>query len=79
MKKKSLKQQHAEYQDPHIPDDENPHYIFCLANSNMLATILKGDSFSLEYLAKREMANRGLNADGAWIGFKESAKFWGLV
>jgi hypothetical protein len=46
---------------------------FQTIDSEILARAAKGE-VDLNYLAKFELTQRGLNFDGRWIGFKESAK-----
>ena len=54
-------------------DDENPGFVFSLTNTKVLTEALQGD-FDLVYLVRRELANRGLNSKGKWIGFDEAKK-----
>jgi hypothetical protein len=54
-------------------DDENPAFIFSLISSKLLAEALQGD-FDLIYLVRRELANRGQDSKGKWIGFDEAKK-----
>jgi hypothetical protein len=52
-------------------DDENPIYIFSLTSSRLLSEAIKGE-FDLLYLAKRELANRGQDENGKWVGFDKA-------
>lgn len=52
-------------------DDDNPQFIFSLTNSKLLAEALAGD-FDLIYLVRRELANRGQDKDGKWVGFDKA-------
>ena len=54
-------------------DDENPSYIFSLTSNRLLSEAIKGD-FDLIYLVRKELANRGLDSNGKWIGFEEAKK-----
>ncbi|MBL7910091.1 MAG: hypothetical protein JNJ41_03405 [Bacteroidia bacterium] len=54
-------------------DDENPGFLFSLTNTKVLTEALQGD-FDLVYLVRRELANRGLNSKGKWVGFDEAKK-----
>ncbi|MES2565496.1 MAG: hypothetical protein V4565_01440 [Bacteroidota bacterium] len=54
-------------------DDDNPSFIFSLTSSKLLAEAIKGD-FDLIYLVRRELANRGQDSEGKWVGFDEAAK-----
>jgi hypothetical protein len=54
-------------------DDDNPRFIFGLTSSRLLSEAIKGD-FDLIYLVRRELANRGQDSNGKWIGFDEAKK-----
>ena len=54
-------------------DDENPTFIFSLISSKLLSEALQGD-FDLIYLVRKELANRGQDSKGKWIGFDEAKK-----
>lgn len=54
-------------------DDDNPSYIFSLTSNRLLSEAIKGD-FDLIYLVRRELANRGLDSNGKWVGFEEAKK-----
>ena len=54
-------------------DDINPRFIFSLTSTALLVEALRGD-FDLKQLVRRELANRGLNAEGNWVGFDQAAK-----
>jgi hypothetical protein len=54
-------------------DDINPRFIFRLTATALLVEALRGD-FDLKQLIRRELANRGLNAEGNWVGFDQAAK-----
>lgn len=54
-------------------DDENPSFIFSLTSNQLLSEAIKGD-FDLVYLVRRELANRGLDSNGRWVGFNEAKK-----
>jgi hypothetical protein len=58
-------------EDGSIPEAENPLFIFSLTGSLMLAQLAYGE-FDPVLVAKRELANRGLDKEGNWIGFKEA-------
>lgn len=53
-------------------DDDNPSFIFSLTSSKLLAEAIEGD-FDLIYLVRRELANRGQDSSGKWVGFDEAA------
>lgn len=53
------------------PDDLNPVYLFQLTHTGLLVRCAGGD-FDLVQMAKDELARRGLDLNGEWIGFKKS-------
>ncbi len=55
------------------PDDDNPSFIFSLTSNRLLSEAIKGD-FDLIYLVRKELANRGLDSNGKWVGFPEAKK-----
>jgi hypothetical protein len=54
------------------PDDLNPNYIFTLTATALLAEALRG-GFDLKTLVRRELANRGQDEKGDWVGFDKAA------
>ena len=52
-------------------DDENPQFIFSMTSDKVLVEALNGD-FDLVYMLRRELANRGLDQNGKWIGFEKA-------
>jgi hypothetical protein len=54
-------------------DDINPRFIFSTTATALLVEALKGD-FDIKQLIRRELANRGLNAEGNWVGFDKAAQ-----
>ena len=54
-------------------DDDNPSFIFSLTSSKLLAEAIEGD-FDLIYLVRRELANRGQDSSGKWVGFDEAKR-----
>lgn len=54
-------------------DEENPGFVFSLTNTKVLTEALQGE-FDLVYLVRRELANRGLDSKGKWVGFDEAKK-----
>lgn len=54
-------------------DEENPTYLFSITSDKVLVEALKGD-FDLIYMVRRELANRGLDRNGKWVGFKKAAE-----
>jgi hypothetical protein len=58
-------------------DDENPTYLFSTTSTRLLAEAME-DHFNLRDLVKRELANRGLNYYGHWVGFDKAKKELGV-
>lgn len=55
-------------------DDLNPEYIFNNTRPDLLMRALRGE-FSLEHMARKSLASRGLDfRTGAWIGFPEARR-----
>ena len=50
-------------------DDLNPKYLFQGIATDLLVAIVK-KQIDPAKLARNELRNRGLNDEGAWIGFK---------
>ncbi|WP_372947815.1 hypothetical protein [Mariniphaga sp.] len=50
-------------------DDLNPRYLFQLIATDLLVAIVKKQIDTTD-LANRELANRGLDENGKWVGFK---------
>jgi hypothetical protein len=53
-------------------DELNPTYIFSLTFTKLLTQAIDGE-IDLKELAAAELANRGLNHQGNWIGFQAAA------
>lgn len=69
------KETYQNYQDKAtngtLSDERNPIFILSSTHSDLLADVVAGKIDLLE-LAKRELANRGLNYNGEWVGFKKA-------
>jgi hypothetical protein len=52
-------------------DDLDPRYIFSMTSTQLLVEALKGE-FDLRYLTSRQLANRGLDMEGKWVGFDKA-------
>jgi hypothetical protein len=59
------------YEEVEIADDLNPAFIFSLTKMDLLVQIANGSIDALQ-LAKDELANRGLNLKGEWVGFSNT-------
>ena len=56
-----------------IPDDLNPKFLFSTTASTLLVNALNG-TINLQDLAAKELANRGLDGHGKWVGFDRAAE-----
>ena len=56
-----------------MSDDENPAYLFRTTWTSLLSKIAKGE-IDANFYARAELANRGLDLNGNWIGFAAAAK-----
>lgn len=52
-------------------DDTNPAYLFSSTPTVLLVAAASG-AISLKELAMNELANRGLDQQGNWVGFKQA-------
>lgn len=55
------------------PDDVNPKYLFTQTATALLVEALRGD-FDLKAFIRAELANRGQDDKGNWVGFEQAAK-----
>lgn len=53
-----------------IKDDVNPIFLLSMTATELLTKIVSGEINAVE-LAKYELANRGLDMSGKWVGFKK--------
>ena len=60
-----------------IRDEDNPLYIFQTTNMSLLLKIVN-KKLDPVLSAKKELAARGLDGKGKWIGFDQSEELWGL-
>ncbi|TDX00516.1 hypothetical protein [Dinghuibacter silviterrae] len=60
-------------EDGSLPDGENPLFLFSTTSTNLLAKLLAKE-FNVLDLVRMELANRGVNEKGQWIGFKTAQK-----
>ena len=54
-----------------MTDAKNPSYIFCMTYTSLLVDAING-AIDLERLAATELANRGLDQGGNWVGFDKA-------
>lgn len=57
-----------------IDDNDN---VLSMFNTDILVKVISGE-YDLNYLARVEMANRGFDENGNWIGFNQSKKLFGI-
>jgi len=56
-----------------LSDEENPNYMFSLTATSILTDIANGHIDPVRF-AKQELANRGLDENGEWVGFEKAKK-----
>ncbi len=61
-----------------LKDEDNPEFLFNAINTSLLKDIING-KIDPVYLAKKEMANRGLNKNGKWISFDKARREYNLM
>lgn len=54
-----------------LPDDLNPEYLFTGTWTGLLIQIAKG-TIDCQGIAKKTLANRGLDINGKWVGFNKA-------
>ena len=60
---------------PDVSDDQNPRFLFSTTATDLLLAIA-GGLIDPVALAQRELANRGLDQNGQWIGHERARKMW---
>ena len=55
-----------------IPDEENPIFLFSTTSTKLLVKALNKE-FSLTALVRLELAGRGRDLKGEWVGFAQAA------
>ena len=58
-------------------DEQNPEFLFNLTHKQLLLQIV-GKEINCIQLAKKALANRGLDSNGKWIGFEKANKHFKL-
>lgn len=61
-----------------LNDEENPAFLFSCTWTSLLTQIAKGD-IDANYIAKVELANRGLDLNGQWVGFAKAKRLHGIL
>lgn len=62
-----------ENNNENLPDELNPKFIFSLTHTDLLVKVIRGE-IDLLALVRSELANRGLDRDGKWVGFDEAKR-----
>lgn len=57
-------------------DDTNPQYLYSITTTTLLLAIADGLIDPVR-LARSELANRGLDQDGSWVGFERAREIHG--
>jgi len=52
-------------------DELDPRYIFNMTATQLLTEALKGE-FDITYLIRKQLADRGLDKGGKWVGFDKA-------
>jgi len=52
-----------------VSDDNNPLFAFSTMTNELLTAFAKG-KYDIDFFLRNELASRGLNINGQWIGFK---------
>ncbi len=60
-----------------LPDDLNPKYLFQSIHTDLIVQAVN-NQIDLLQLAKKELANRGLDNNGLWIGFNKAKEIHGV-
>jgi hypothetical protein len=56
-----------------LHDDDNPLFAFSTMSTELLTNFAKG-KYDIDFYLRNELANRGLNINGQWIGFVNARK-----
>lgn len=73
QKKAQLKEWLRQSETGEMADDDNPVFLFGTTNTSLLLKVASGE-ISAQFLAQMELANRGLDKNGKWVGFAQAEK-----
>ncbi len=73
--KKRIEKRMADASQSETDDRGNPNLMLQTIDTDLVIAIATGVLDAVK-LARRELAHRGLNADGKWIGFDAAARAW---
>jgi hypothetical protein len=59
-------------------DETLPEYLFSITHTDLLLAIA-GGLIDPVAIARRTLADRGLDQDGQWVGFEEAARIHGVT
>lgn len=59
-------------------EENNINYIFQTASTKLLSEILL-QNVDIKYYVRRELANRGVDSSGRWIGFDKAYKHHRII
>jgi hypothetical protein len=68
-----MKGDHMSTSKPPLPDHENPDFLFTTTYTALLLAVAAGRIDPVA-LARRELASRGVDRSGAWVGFPAAAR-----
>lgn len=71
MSKRTIEEYLKKFDDR--KDELDPRYLFSVIATQLLCEALSGE-FNVSYLMRRELANRGLDKNGTWVGFGKAKK-----
>ena len=60
-----------------ISDDKNPDFLFSTVDTSLVVKIANKKIDAVKY-AKKELANRGFDKKGKWVGFDQAKKIHGV-
>lgn len=61
-----------------VSDDDNPAFLYSTTNTSILVQIANGE-VDANYIARVELANRGLDKKGIWVGYKAAARIHDIL
>ena len=56
-----------------LSDDNNPLFAFSTMNTELIVAFAK-NKYDIDFYLRSELANRGLNINGQWVGFAQAKK-----
>ena len=62
----------------HMEDEKNPNMMFQTIHTDLLVAAVRG-KIDLNQLVKAELAGRGLDRDGVWVGFERAKEIMELL